>query len=191
MLIRKASIFLYATFHTQTVMQKLIKYSKLIFTSFLILFLSGCLQNKSKEKMDESYAGQKIEPAQSDFTVIEFNPEWYWIYKNVSSSTLSENEVQRVEEILKTIVKENNDSLNEKTESRFSLKLKGYKKQFVPVLNEKGEKEVWANMFCSDFETESWKNGIVEVEDGGNCFWNVKINLTTGKYYALSINGYA
>lgn len=164
---------------------------KPILTSFLILFLSSCLQNKSKGKIDNSNAGQEIESVETDFTIIEFDPEWYWIYKNVSPSMLSDSEIQQVEKILQTVVEENNASRKERTESRFSIKLEGYKKQYVAVINQKGEKEVWANMFCSDFEAEYWEVGIVDVDDGGNCFWNVKINLATGEYYELSINGYA
>ncbi len=164
---------------------------RFIFTSILILFLSSCLQNKSKGKFDKSNAGQKTEFSRSDFTVIEFDSKWYWIYRNATPATLSDDEILLVEKILKTVVEKNNDSRDEKTASRFSIELQGYKKQYVPIINQKGENEVWANMFCSDFEAEYWKTEIVNVEDGGNCFWNVKINLTTGEYYELSINGYA
>ena len=29
------------------------------------------------------------------------------------------------------------------------------------------------------------------VDDGGNCFFNVKVNLNTGQYYDLMVNGNA
>jgi hypothetical protein len=131
------------------------------------------------------------EPNELDITIIPFNEEWYWIFKNVSPTNISEIEIKQTIEILEKAVKDNNQKLA--LNSRFSIGLDEYKKQLVPVMNEKGEKEVWVNMFCSGFDTENWnwKIEIVDVDDGGNCYWNVKVNLTTGEYYELSINGYA
>ncbi len=65
-----------------------------------------------------------------------------------------------------------------------------YYKQFIAVINSKGEKEVWVNCFCKtdDFD---WKIHVVFVLDGGSCFFNVKINLTNGLITVFSINGVA
>lgn len=60
----------------------------------------------------------------------------------------------------------------------------------MAALNKKGEKEVWINCFCVDVRRD-WKKQIVEVYDGGNCFFNLKINLNKSQYYELSVNGEA
>ena len=73
----------------------------------------------------------------------------------------------------------------------FELKTEGYKRQYVPVLNEKGEKEVWINFFCNDFDDDNWKTATFNVRDGGNCFYSLKVNLATKEVYDLEINGYA
>lgn len=66
-------------------------------------------------------------------------------------------------------------------------KLTNYKKQYVPYINIDGEKEVWVNCFCSS--KQGWKTNIIDARDGGDCYFNLKINLTKKKYYALHVNG--
>ena len=60
----------------------------------------------------------------------------------------------------------------------------------MPTINSKGEKEVWVNCFCGQWDKSSRTNPVI-VMDGGNCFFNLKINLTTGQYYELIVNGEA
>ncbi|WP_299316759.1 hypothetical protein [uncultured Maribacter sp.] len=54
-------------------------------------------------------------------------------------------------------------------------------------VNYSGVKEVWI-IFCSTTASDKWRTNIVAVEDGGNCYFNIKINLNTKKYYDLDIN---
>jgi hypothetical protein len=70
----------------------------------------------------------------------------------------------------------------------FILDLKRYKRQYVAVINTKGEKEVWVNCFCRIFDRD-WQKQLIFVHDGGNCFFNLKMNLTQKKYYGLYVNG--
>jgi len=65
-----------------------------------------------------------------------------------------------------------------------------YNIQLVPVLNSIGQKEVWVNCLCSGTD-DNWKKGITVVDDGGNCFFNLKINLTLKISYDFFVNGYA
>ena len=80
---------------------------------------------------------------------------------------------------------------NKRTETGFELELKGKKRQYVAVINEKGEKEVWVNFFCDDWGNDNWESDILIVHDGGNCYFNLKVNLTNKSYSELGINGYA
>ena len=34
-----------------------------------------------------------------------------------------------------------------------------------------------------------WKNKMIDISDGGECYWNIKINLTINNYYELNVNG--
>ena len=90
---------------------------------------------------------------------------------------------------------ETDKSFKERGESKYAhmykiKKLKNYKIQFVPYLNEQGEKEVWINGFCSG-SNSNWKKEIVWVMDGGNCYFQIRLNLTTGTCIEIGTNGYA
>lgn len=98
------------------------KRNHILYALTALILLSSCLQNKSKGQIEKTNTNDIIEPTQTDFTIIPFDPDRYWIYENVTPTTLTAYEVQRVEEILKSVVKENNESRTKKSESGFSIK---------------------------------------------------------------------
>ena len=77
------------------------------------------------------------------------------------------------------------------TETGYELKLDKFKRQYVSVFNERGEKEIWVNFFCNNGNTDQWKTKLIMIKDGGNCYFNLKVNLTNKTYSELKINGYA
>jgi len=105
---------------------------------------------------------------ESDFVILSFNKNWYWIFKDVKSTGLTQTELIEIESILKITVEENNE--------RQKINLKRH--------NEEYPKNKWS-------ETDSWKNDLMIVDDGGNCYFNLKVNLTNKTYSELMINGYA
>ena len=66
-------------------------------------------------------------------------------------------------------------------------KLEKYWRQYIPFINSSGQKEVWINFICQPAPV--WKQEVVRILDGGNCFFNVKINLVTRKVYDLFVEG--
>ena len=68
----------------------------------------SCLNNKPKGKFDNATEKISEEPNESDITIIPFNEEWYWIFKNVSASNISEIEIKQTTEILEKAVRDNN-----------------------------------------------------------------------------------
>jgi hypothetical protein len=83
---------------------------------------------------------------------------------------------------------------NRKIHPRLIVDISKYKMQFIVTINPKGEKTVWANCFCSpanDKTFKNWRKDIVIVSDGGQCFFNLDINLTTKEFTTLSVNGVA
>jgi len=63
-------------------------------------------------------------------------------------------------------------------------------KQVIPVMNGNDQKEVWVNCFChKPWNNYDWKTDIVMVLDGGNCYFQLKINLTTSTVVSFSVNG--
>jgi hypothetical protein len=73
----------------------------------------------------------------------------------------------------------------------FVIDLKRYYRQYMVIKNAKGEKEVWVNCFCSVQHMDYLTKEIVRVQDGGNCFFNVRINLTKKTFAGFEVNGEA
>jgi hypothetical protein len=180
-------------------------------TKFVLLSLFLIIScNKTKKQVVEiehtKVKQELFKLPKSEFTILTYQSNWHWVYQNVASTKLSELELIDIEYILKNAIDTNN-KLQEKElnaenicnierpflETSYKLNLDQYKRQYVPIINSKGEKEVWINFFCNDlhenyFGDLDWKTDLIQVEDGGNCFFNIKINLTTKTYYQLEIN---
>lgn len=72
----------------------------------------------------------------------------------------------------------------------FIINLTLYKRQYMAAINDKGEKVVWINCFCDQWDKHSRTSPYI-VMDGGNCYFNLKVNLTKGMCYELMVNGEA
>lgn len=145
--------------------------------------------------------------AQSDFVILQDEKtidELIRVFKILPESTtttsISSTELDTVKELLSECIMTYNNQIREGFKKRGEKKkyaimyqikkLSYYKVQLVPYINENGEKEIWINGFCSDFDT-NWKTEIVHVFDGGNCNFTVRLNFSNRKCIAVGINGYA
>jgi len=116
-----------------------------------------------------------------------------------SVSELSPSELELVNELVEEYVENYNSmtekSFNERGEGKHAIlykikKLKKYRIQYVPYLNDQRVKEIWINGFCNEYKTD-WENEIVFVMDGGNCFFQIRLNLLEKKCIEIGTNGYA
>lgn len=134
-----------------------------------------------------------------------------YIFQNagpVKATTFSVAEFAIVDSLLTACIKDHNqaqtveledmrkimhkDYLNAQLhEERYLINLANYKRQLVMVTNAKGEKVVWVNCFCREGNQASWRRRIIEVDDGGNCYFNIKFNLTRRTWYDMIVNGVA
>jgi hypothetical protein len=154
-------------------------------------------QRKLSQRIENKIDTTKI-------VVISFNKKKYdWIFPTGKKTKLTAKDFILIENILKKCIEEYNpkkekqfEEIKEKhkdyklEKENFIIDLERYKRQYIAIVNEKGETEVWVNCFC-DKKEKTWKKEIILVDDGGNCFFNVKINVTKGKYYELNVNGSA
>jgi hypothetical protein len=92
------------------------------------------------------------------------------------------------EKEFKQIVGENSNYKPNKED--FVIDIEKYKRQYFVITNSKGEKEVWVNCFCNSWKKD-WRKELIRVKDGGNCYFQVKVNLTKKKCYELIVNGSA
>ena len=73
----------------------------------------------------------------------------------------------------------------------YVIDLQRYYRQYIVVFNKRGEKEVWVNCFCNIQSLDNWREKPVIVMGGGNCFFNVRINLTRKSFSDFMVNGLA
>ena len=169
-----------------------------IFISFVLNF--GCNEAHTKQlKVVNNVTINNVLDT-SKFAILSFDI-WgkFGFDSTYSFATLNESDSSKIEILIYQSIQQYNSKL-----SKERFKYKGvdtgrlhYKMQIIPAMNNKGQKEIWVNGFCSHRNgwrepfNQNWKEQIVLVEDGGNCYFNFKINLDTKEYYSFYVNGYA
>lgn len=133
-------------------------------------------------------------------------PEGYseFVCKDCKESKISTEEIGIVKQIMAKAVKEYNikaekqyyldvkEYQNEKIEkSSYVIDLKRYKFQIVAGINKSKEKIVLIFCHCYESKFFDYTKQLVSTQDGGNCYFQLKINLTTKKYYDFFVNGIA
>lgn len=176
-----------------TPMTRQLIYSIIILTICLV----SCGQKKTEtKKYENATSTNRVDT--SIFVVLPFDTS------QIGKPThLTADDLLKIETILKRCIIDYNpeqekrfQEINDKhpeyklDKRHFIIDLTRYKRQYMPTINSKGEKEVWVNCFCGQWDKSSRTNPVI-VMDGGNCFFNLKINLTTGQYYELIVNGEA
>ena len=133
--------------------------------------------------------------------ILPFDPTQYSFFKNGKPTELTKDELLKIETVLKRCIDNYNSDQNKlfndidrqhpeyiNSKKNSSIDLTLYKRQYVAAINYIGQKEIWVNCFCDTWGRD-WKKYLISVKDGGNCYFNLKINLTTGQYYELRVNG--
>lgn len=105
------------------------------------------------------------------------------------------SDLKKVDEILSKAIKDNQFYF---LKSKQLSEIKKNYRQYLCYINEKGEKVIYINSMCelfTDYDKDNnpvpfdWKNKMIDISDGGECYWNIKINLTINNYYELKVNG--
>jgi hypothetical protein len=100
--------------------------------------------------------------------------------KNYKSASLTGKETKVVRNLIKQKL------LKDGTKES---KLKKYKLQLIAAINPAGDKVVFINGFCS--VPSKWQREFVFVKDGGDCYFQAKVNLRTRRLLSFSFNGEA
>lgn len=184
---------------------------QILAAGFLVL-MTGC-QAREPEPAAAKRGPQAVAPKPvvdtSRAAVLAYDEERdQYIFENVKAAALLPEEVARVDTLLAASVEAHNqaqvaelgdmreimhkyDPKVRLHEERYYLNLANYKRQLIVVTNAQGEKIVWVNCFCREGSQASWRHQIIEVVDGGNCYFNIKLNLTRRIWYDMMINGVA
>lgn len=171
-----------------------------LLTFILTICLTSCGQTKTETKNQEQ--NQNVYTVDTSVVaILPFDTSQYWVFKDSKPTDLTNDDLLKTEKILNNSINDYNPDqerqfkeINDKhpeyklDKKNFTIDLTSYKRQYVAVINSKGEKEVWVNCFCNTWN-KNWETNLIMVHDGGNCYFNLKINLTTGQYYELMVNG--
>jgi hypothetical protein len=110
------------------------------------------------------------------------------IQEEGKSASLSKVELAIVDSLLRQkVIDYNVDKSNSS-----AIDLSKYKRQYFVSFNSKEEKIVEINCFCHVQKNDSsWKKHRVQVDDGGACYFNLELNLTTRRFLDFNVNGKA
>jgi hypothetical protein len=166
----------------------------------LTVSLASCGQ-KRVERKDRVLNSTPLQVDTSVIAVLPFDTAQYWVFKDCKPAKLTNGDFLKIENLIRDCIDNYNPvqerNYNEITAKNPNLKiarndfiinLTKYKRQYIAVTNSKGEKEVWINCFCDSWG-KKWREELIFVLDGGNCYFNLKINLSHGEYYELMVNG--
>ena len=141
---------------------------------------------------------QKDNTIDKKMTIIQDSKYVKWVTgKNFDLWKPSDIDLKKVDEILIKAIDENQFYFY-RTKKLSEIK-KNYR-QYLCYIDEKGEKIIFINSMCelfTDYDKNNdpiifdWRNEMIDVSDGGECYWNIKVNLSTNEYYELKINGHS
>ncbi len=171
----------------------------LFFTIITIIVSCGesSTSNKKNDTLNGEHQPTDTTPATgilydtSRIAVLQAESNISWVIKDAKPATLTQQDIQAIDQLLTNCIALHNTKQD--STKRFSeyIDLKMYKRQYVPYTDAKGARKVYVNCFCRmDAMFGNWRENIVEVRDGGRCFFNVTIKLTKLQYEQLFINGY-
>ncbi|HET8839309.1 MAG TPA: hypothetical protein VFM82_09995 [Flavobacteriaceae bacterium] len=79
--------------------------------------------------------------------------------------------------------------------------VKTYYRQYIPYIDENGERIIKINAFClipeiapdpdnkdNEWTKMNWKKEIVIIAGGGSCYWQMKINIDKKEYFNFMTN---
>jgi hypothetical protein len=113
----------------------------------------------------------------SEYVILQFDAKRDFFFQkpeDYRAATLSAAEVDEMEPLIDSAYRRLGKELRTNYQSLQPLSM--YKRQYVAVVDGKGQKEVWVNFFCE--APEYWRKGKVEVIDSGACYLHLFINLT-------------
>ena len=129
-------------------------------------------------KMDMSEKSRR-----NDYTIFSYAPTFYkHIFPVAKPYDLTNEDIRNLDRILVSCLRK----------YAVNKKISSYQKQYVAVLNKHNEKEVWVNCGCKNaYQLNSFKYSLINVLDGGDCYFRVTINLSKHNYSHFSVNGEA
>jgi hypothetical protein len=174
---------------------------------FLLFIFFASLASAQRIIKSEEVTDHSIHIVGDEFEGIVFKENYYQrpgdtTEAKIKRYTPSNEDIILTEQLLKNQTK--NKTYNGDKKYIFN-NLKKYHRQYIGYFDQNGDKSIYVNCFPNDEEwalvkakdgnkaldIPKWYNTIFWVFDGGKPFWQMRINLKTGKIESFSINGVA
>lgn len=108
-----------------------------------------------------------------------------WLVESAGFWTPSESDILILEESIAVYLSENSFLFfGEPPEGE---QLAAYQRQFIGIEHD-GSRIIYGNYFCRNMGID-WRDVIVSVEDGGDCYFQVKYDVDSGMFTMLMVNG--
>lgn len=156
-----------------------LKARKKIIYIIIYVFFFSCDPQKSSTSIDKS----KITILKTEKS-INLNNEDFLLAENLVKQRLA---IYNTEENASNIVRDY--ALRDSLHKGKIIELDKYYKQCEAVLNEKGEKIIHFNCMCNP--NSNWETQKIIVKDGGNCYFQISVNLDKKIVFGFLINGNA
>ena len=177
---------------------------RLIVFIILVLCISSCSAVFEVTEKPTDYS-VVIENREVCGVIFSADAECFLCYIDTNRFTPTLLEIQLAEEILKNNIKEvNNPIINQGYDCPLiHKKLNHYRRQYFGYYDKNGDKILYLTFNWDRYtlldrirgyykdESDSWKRTREMVLDGCSYHWEIKINLNSGKLFALYINGSA
>jgi hypothetical protein len=170
---------------------------KLASIIFSLLFFACEQNNTSKQAAQvkqDTIINQQLIFDTTTIAILPIDTTNHWLFRDVTSLQLTNEDLHSIDALLNACIKVHNSNQDSANEYSEFINLKEYQRQYLPFVDSKGDKKVYVNCFCSHDipnEFDYWEKTLVEVDDGGICFFHVTLNLSTNRYEQLFTNGYA
>jgi hypothetical protein len=158
---------------------------KILIISFLVIAFYYSHAQSSNSSQPLVYDTSKI-------AIITYHYDIPWINDHDidSAGDLTQQDIFDVEKIFQQSVNNHNnkipDSVKKSSHYYIDFKSNDYKRQYVSTINSKNEKIIYVCCFCM-LRGWDWRKTLLVAEEG-RCFFTVKIDLTTKKYFDFSLD---
>ena len=128
-----------------------------------------------------------------DYKVVQLNKSDIFESENLLKDYINQYNIKGTKRLdsLKRYFQEVKHKNVQLYEDPFRIDLRKYGRQYIAVKNKENHIIVYLNCFCNPSEFDYRKKDWVFVFDGGNCFFQMKIDLTDKKVIEFSENGVA
>lgn len=133
-------------------------------------------------------APEALAPDTSRIAILPVTEGVYYAKGTIASIQLSGDELKQVDLLLKQCIGIHNRMQDTTKYLSEYIDLQNYRLQYVPYAAD-GKRMVLVNGFCRDIDFADWKKRLVQVDDGGACFFHVTLHISDGTYDVVAVNG--